>query len=470
MKPNPRVRKAPRLGALLALGLFFAAIVGCSGNTGPRRPGPRGDEPVIRPLEIYRQLGLLAGSEVFPAVAGFSTFAGPEDSTYVVFGLSLPNSALRFQRDGSAFVGEYLVTLAFHRDGQEVKRVERQEIVRIPSFSETGRTDESILFQAVVALPPGQYVVDVAVRDASSSRGFETQDTLDVPAYGPSGRRITNPVLVYQARGRSAPGELPDFILNPRHSVPYGGEAARLYVEAYGVPAGYPVTMRVLGDRDTVLWQTRAVFQEGTGELRHALVEVPPASLPLGRLWVEVRAEGEEQGVRRAPLVSTISDQWMVANFEQVLDLLAYIATSEELEALRSATGAERRQRWEEFWRRRDPIPASPINEFREEFFQRVRIATEQFGESGEPGWKTDRGEVFIVLGPPDHIYERQFGSTGFTGPPNAMQWIYESSPIGRLDLIFVDRSGFGRYELTPTSRSAFRSVANRLKPRRERD
>jgi len=113
----------------------------------------------------------------------------------------------------------------------------------------------------------------------------------------------------------------------------------------------------------------------------------------------------------------------------------------------------ERRERWERFWARRDPVPATPINEFREAFFERVRIATEQFGEPGRPGWRTDRGEVFIVLGRPDMVYEED----GRVGDPMSMRriivWIYERGPTGRLELVFEDRSGFGRYELTPRVR-----------------
>src|SRR5690606_28882882 len=116
----------------------------------------------------YRQLGFLAGPSVFPAIASFSTMAGPADSTYVIFGLSLPANALRFQRDESGFMGEYRVQVTFSRDSQEVKRFEREEIVRVPTFAETGRTDESIVFQQIVALPPGKYDVAVSASDVNS--------------------------------------------------------------------------------------------------------------------------------------------------------------------------------------------------------------------------------------------------------------------------------------------------------------
>lgn len=161
-------------------------------------------------------------------------------------------------------------------------------------------------------------------------------------------------------------------------------------------------------------------------------------------------------------MLVTISEQWMVANFDDVLNFLSYIARPEELDSLREASGAERQEAWDRFWARRDPIPATATNEYLEEFFERVRTATEYFGEPGRPGWQTDRGEVYIILGRPDEIIglERPASTLGIAG---LIEWIYYDSPIGRLDLQFVDRTGVGRYELTPSSRSAFRNAARRM-------
>lgn len=446
-------------------------LAGCGGGTsGPGRPSPSGPATFGRPNETYQQLGLMAGPAVFPVVASFATMAGPLDSTYVLFGLSLPANALRFQRDPSGFLGEYRVTVTFSQDSQQVKRVDRQEMVRVPSFAETGRTDESIVFQQIVALAPGTYDVALAAGDVNSSRGFRSRDTLHVPAYGAQATRISEPVVVYRGVGRSDRTVPPDVILNPRHTVAYGGDAPRVYVESYGSAMPVPVKISVLDEAGTEVWSAQAVIDAGDEGVRHALVDLPGGTLPLGKLWVLVEPAGGGVAGPRSPLVISISDQWMVANFEEVLEFLRYIATQEELDSLSVGSPAERRGRWDAFWEKRDPLPASPINEYREQFFDRVRFATEQFGEpGGRPGWLTDRGEVFIVLGPPDFGQDRYIGQSDVTGRPNAIEWLYENTPGGRLTLLYLDRSGFGRYELAPSSEAAFRSVAERLKARAER-
>jgi len=96
----------------------------------------------------------------------------------------------------------------------------------------------------------------------------------------------------------------------------------------------------------------------------------------------------------------------------------------------------------------------------------RTRTCSASFSREpgGLPGWKTHRGEVYIVLGPPAFAQERYIGREEFVGRPNAIEWLYQNVPGGRLALLFLDRTGFGRYELSPSSLSAFRGVADRLK------
>jgi GWxTD domain-containing protein len=440
----------------------------CSSTLTPdRAPDPRG-AAFARPLDIYRDLGFLTGPGQFPVVASFSSLAGPADSTYVLVGLSMPNSALRFQRDGTTFFAEYDVNVTFMaEDSSVVTRFTTREVVRIPSFSETGRTDESVVFQHAFTLEPGRYLVQVQASDAHSSRGFRMTDTLSAPSYAPGTAAAPAAMLTYEARGRTSRSERPDLILNPRHTVPFGGESPVLYVEAYGGAA--PLTVQVLDVQGAVVWSGSVPLQEGAGDVRYGILPIPSEEFPLGRFWVQVAGGGA--AAQRRPLLLTISDQWMVANFEDVLQFLRYIAYQEELDSLRTGTPAERRERWEQFWERRNPLPMAGINEYRDQFFQRVRFATEAFREpGGRAGWQTDRGEVYIVLGPPDHAVERYLGRSDFTGQPNAVEWVYANAAGGRLNLLFHDRTGFGRFDLIPASASAFRAAADRAKPRLRRN
>jgi GWxTD domain-containing protein len=139
---------------------------------------------------------------------------------------------------------------------------------------------------------------------------------------------------------------------------------------------------------------------------------------------------------------------------------LVYIITPEERAAFyRLGTNEEREQFIEIIFQRRNPNPDSSVNEFKEEHYRRIAYANEHFS-SGIPGWKTDRGHVYIVWGPPDEIESHPTGGTydrpmwqggGSTQTYNWELWRYRHmETVGdNIELEFVDPSGSGEYHLT---------------------
>src|SRR5579871_3227674 len=89
---------------------------------------------------------------------------------------------------------------------------------------------------------------------------------------------------------------------------------------------------------------------------------------------------------------------------------VSYIITDEERAAFkRLQTDEEREQFIEQFWLRRDPTPDTVENEYKEEHYRRIAYANEHFA-SGIPGWKADRGKIYIMYGPPDEIEDHSSG------------------------------------------------------------
>jgi len=94
-----------------------------------------------------------------------------------------------------------------------------------------------------------------------------------------------------------------------------------------------------------------------------------------------------------------------------------YIITDEERAAFKKLTTDEEREQFiEQFWERRNPNPGSPENEFKEEYYRRIAYSNEHFA-SGIPGWKTDRGRMYIMYGPPDEIESHPSGGN-YQRPP----------------------------------------------------
>ena len=122
-----------------------------------------------------------------------------------------------------------------------------------------------------------------------------------------------------------------------------------------------------------------------------------------------------------------------------------YTITSEERRAF-LALGSEARKPFiEDFWRRRDPTPATPENEYRTDYYARIERANRLFSGGGSPGWLQDRGRVYITLGPPDSRVTYPRGIT-FYGLPTEIWW------YGLYTILFVDEYWNDDYRISPES------------------
>src|SRR5690349_19097973 len=138
---------------------------------------------------------------------------------------------------------------------------------------------------------------------------------------------------------------------------------------------------------------------------------------------------------------------------------VAYIITDEERKAFKKLeTDDEREHFIEEFWRRRDPDPDTDENEYREEYYERIAYANEHYA-SGVPGWKTDRGRIYIMYGKPDELETHPSGGTynresyeggGSTSTYPFERWFYRYiAGVGSgVEIEFVDPTGSGEYRI----------------------
>ena len=150
-----------------------------------------------------------------------------------------------------------------------------------------------------------------------------------------------------------------------------------------------------------------------------------------------------------------------------------YIISEKEREVFDQLSNDDERDAFiEQFWRRRDTDPRTAHNEFKEEHYRRIAYANETF-HSGEPGWKTDRGEFYIKFGPPDGreshpnggTYNRRLNEGGGTTTVHPFErWRYNHiEGVGpNVEIEFVDpsRTGEFRVALSPQDKDALLYVA----------
>jgi GWxTD domain-containing protein len=151
---------------------------------------------------------------------------------------------------------------------------------------------------------------------------------------------------------------------------------------------------------------------------------------------------------------------------------VAYIITNAERDAYKKlATDDEREQFIEGFWQRRDPDPDTDENEYKEQYYERIAYANEHYA-SGIPGWKTDRGRIYITFGKPDSVeshptggsYDRPSyhgGGSTTTYPFETWFYRYIEGVGSGIEIEFVDPTGTGEYRIarSPDEKDALAMV-----------
>ncbi len=440
----------------LSSGVIAATVflVGCGswGRAGGA-PSPSQGEALTQIIDlnsVYRRLGRLTSGEPLPFVADVAFYGGPGDSTVAVLAASLENRNFAFQREGDVFVARYRVEISAQpAGGGRMVQVAKEQAVRVRTFNETQRSDESILYQDGLTLSPGNWRIALQVSDKFGGKTGRAEAAYKVPGFGPGS--ISAPHLVYQAKARAARSAPVAVILNPRGTLAYGGDSALAFVEAYGLSGPTLVPVTLTDARDSLILRDTLHFAGGR-EVESTVLRFAPDSAPLGELHIVV---GSGDRADSTMAIVSFSTGWVVTNFDDMLSLLRYYPLSPELDSLRKAPPSERARLWKIFWRATDPNSATPNHEDLDLYFSRIALANARFRDEGTPGWRTDRGEVLIRIGEPDEVFDASPATEG-----RLIRWGYTQY---QLVLYFVDETGFGRFRLTTASRADFERVVARL-------
>jgi GWxTD domain-containing protein len=180
----------------------------------------------------------------------------------------------------------------------------------------------------------------------------------------------------------------------------------------------------------------------------------------------DFQATLEREAARLAAERETDEGYFGQMNEEQLEEAFAplfYIAGSDSLAVWKTGLSlAAKRQFLTRFWQARDPTPATARNEAREAFYSKIEYANRNYAEGGRaatPGWRSDRGRIYIKYGPPSEVLDRRVAGQA---PPYQV-WRYTQAKDQYY--LFVDRTGFGAYklmftnDLRETSNPGFREI-----------
>lgn len=402
-------------------------------------------EEIFSNDSFYDEHHVLHADGDVPFVADVWTMPAAGDSTTVLLGVSLSNDALQFVRtDTGKWRASYSVR-ALVENGDPVFDRTWDKAVDVETFDETLLTGETIVFQAEIPLPPGEFDLAVTLRDRQAEQASRARREIEVPEFGAAA--LGDPVLLKLVRGQ---GPDADFVVHPSHYYPSAPSAFDFLamVEADPAAGPYRLSARLVPkeetrDRTVPEWSA-GVEPDSTGVAR-AFGSLENAEARFGEYGLEIvltDGSGATVASRETPVLIAGSSGWIIENWDDAVSLIQYEATRKEVDILEDIEGAENRiDAWNCFWAIRDPAPTTATNEAMQDYFRRLQIANRTWSSALRRGFLSDRGRVYVTLGAPDDIQENPMPADG---RPFEVWTYYRNN----FQIVFVDRIGFNNYQL----------------------
>lgn len=365
--------------------------------------------------------------------------------------IAVPYTSLQFSEFDNQYAAQFQLNVTV-RDtvGRKVFDTSLTRSIIETSYNvtlgSTGKAENIILRTSLL---PGFYRREVHLKDKFSSREFTSTDSITVPDY--SNRPCISSIMyVSQIEQRG-----------DRYSItPYIGSTiwnADLMLFAF-----FEVYLDRQNDTVAFSWSIRTAdertMSSGIGEIIPVHSLSFQTFLPLSKID-KVLPGTYELKIVMHPVANNVVDSSIqlatqsrpyvvprtfagsvLSDLSKAIKHLAYVAEQREIDEINSATNqADRQQRFEQFWKRRDPTPSTVRNEAFEEYYTRIETANKRFTSYTE-GWLTDMGMVYIIYGEPQNI-DRFAGQTGSTV---TVKWTYGNGAI----FLFDDSTGFGDFRL----------------------
>jgi len=328
------------------------------------------------------------------------------------------NSGLEFKKEADQWVAQYQVSAVVKgKKGKQVATFDREKQITVPNEQKTKSSFDYRTGQINFDLPPGKYTVVFTLRSASN-RKVETRELkVKLKTFytaTPSFSDVEFVQAVQELSDSAGSFTKGDLQIVPSVSRIFGGdEDNRLlsYIEIYrgSDSTGRVVVETRLRHATKGLVYRDTLHTELTLPVVRQLREISLKDFPSGsyEMYVYLRGRRNKQLVKQTKQFEVLWSQEALLKHDwgTALGQLAYIAEPGEISEMKKLSSVkERKQAFDEFWRRRDPTIGSVENEAKGEFYRRVYIANQRFSVLRRQGWRADRGRIYIRHGEPDEL------------------------------------------------------------------
>ncbi len=360
------------------------------------------------------------------------------------------NDGLHYVKKGDKYVANYEISIIV--SGDKDKQVTGRSVERnyVLDNYELTRSDVGFLINKVtMPLPTGEFEMKCKLIDHNSNEASSIEAKIKSPAYRKGGD-LSEIHFVQEVPGveNSSQFSKGGMAAVPSVERTLDGELQKLgfYCELYLADyVGKEINL-ITGVKSkrsgTVTEKTIPVTVDSSVVSTTQFLDV--SGLVPGEFTLELAIESENKQLskRDAKFMLKWSMESLIKNdFEYAVEQLKYIIAKEDKQALMAAPEPERTAAFEAWWKKKDPTPTTTENEFREEYYRRIRYTEQYYSTINREGWLTDRGSIYIRWGEPDQIDRYPFE----LGRKPYQIWYYYSQ---RRQFYFVDDRGDGDFQL----------------------
>lgn len=344
---------------------------------------------------------------------------------YVIVNYGVPYSDLIFRKTDTTYIGEYLVSLVLKKDNYQLGGKTEKDKFSVTEYKKTISHDFYHRNSIKMKVPEGKIEVVLRVSDFNSNRVWSSSKNLEI------------------SKLKSTDIGSIRWLSNPSREVITDQDTIRIRLNLFSFEKGETHLEFYFSDEEKKTYFKRdTVLPDKKNQNLEVIIPADRFEEGLYNFIAEVRNVNKVETVKESISFRVWKPFFESDRYIERVKQTVYISSAEEERRLLNAKVAERESLWTEFWESKDPTPEDGVNEFMMEYFERIDFANRNFSRGSLfEGWRTDRGKVYIILGPPDYIVDEPFNASG-----DAYQiWYYYEKGY---NLIFVQRYITGDYDL----------------------
>lgn len=367
------------------------------------------------------------------------------DTVQFIFYAKIANDLLQFILQDTLYFAEYELTLVIRNSqGESVAEEIKRGKISAETYAETNARNRFTREKLDFFLTQGEYDLFIELLDLESKEPLRQKEKIVLPNFFSKPFTATD-LLFFKLQYEDSVIQRETFpYFPPVRSLSDSSFKAKFYICSDGSPHRIHLNRTIL-DNDE-----QPVFTDSSDiNLSSRIQQVElnlDQELTFGQYTLSVELT---HGNNKTELKSPLYIQWQshpvfLPPLEQAIEVLRYVMDSNQWEQMRGLPQNEQEKTLEQFWKERDPDPSTEVNELEEEYYQRVAFANHNFSsfQGGVDGWRTDRGRIYIIYGPPSDV-ERPPTSTGVSSSYEI--WYYRNT---QRRFVFLDRFGSGEYVL----------------------